>query len=276
MSTPRAADRRVPSHDAHAKTGFTLIELLVVIAIIAILAAMLLPTLGKAKRKGQEIVCRSNLRQMGLSFQMYLNDHGKTYPIAYSKDQFWMAKVLINAPSNPLRICPAAPVPPKRVATEYAWGSATAAWYGNKTGESLWITGYEGSYGMNGWFYSEEGSLGSGDAARHFTKEGQFQQPVITPIFADCAWADGWPVATDSPARDLLVDPDSQKMMARFCIGRHGSTPRPPPRKISPGATLPGTIHMVFVDGHADAVRLEKLWEVYWHRGYVPPAKRPQ
>ncbi|MFW6066550.1 MAG: DUF1559 domain-containing protein [Planctomycetota bacterium] len=67
---------------ARDKWGFTLIELLVVIAIIALLMAILMPALGQAREAARVVLCASNLRQVNIAMQSYLQDHRDTYPCA--------------------------------------------------------------------------------------------------------------------------------------------------------------------------------------------------
>jgi prepilin-type N-terminal cleavage/methylation domain-containing protein/prepilin-type processing-associated H-X9-DG protein len=101
-----------PALPGRCARAFTLIELLVVIAIIAILAAMLLPALSRAKAKGQQASCMSNLRQIGIAGVMYINDF-KQYPGDYSANNnayVWPTRLLYLMGNNRKAFsCPAAP-----------------------------------------------------------------------------------------------------------------------------------------------------------------------
>ena len=77
----KSRNREMKTDMKKIRLGFTLIELLVVVAIIAILAAILLPALTKAKEKARIVVCASNLKQIGLAMDLYTNDNNGVYPV---------------------------------------------------------------------------------------------------------------------------------------------------------------------------------------------------
>ena len=89
-----------------ARRGFTLIELLVVIAIIAILAAMLLPALSRAKEAGRRIFCLNNLSQLTVAAQLYVSDNHGVYPPRDNTSR-WPNRFFDNYGKNPkVLLCP--------------------------------------------------------------------------------------------------------------------------------------------------------------------------
>jgi prepilin-type N-terminal cleavage/methylation domain-containing protein/prepilin-type processing-associated H-X9-DG protein len=121
--------------------GFTLIELLVVIAIIAILAAMLLPALSSAKEAGRRIACLSNMRQLGLASQMYVDDNRGAYPVR-SETNSWPNQFYNYYGKNvKILLCP----------TDVATGFTAPATVGSGSSSNNVADASPRSYIINGW-----------------------------------------------------------------------------------------------------------------------------
>jgi prepilin-type N-terminal cleavage/methylation domain-containing protein len=254
----------------HFTGAFTLIELLVVIAIIAILAALLLPALAKAKDKAREAACVNNLKEMALTYIMYEGDYqGIGIDYGGSSYKLWMNAMLeYSAKVNQIRSCPVAP--DRSRAKGLSKGNAVACWDWNSFTTATDTNVNIGSYGLNGWLYSNCPTRAT--TGGYFGKESSINQPTQTPAFFDAVWTDTWIMISDAPTPNLdLIWGDSSDIptsaVDRLLVARH---PLVSGAKAVFKQAIPGTIETAFVDGHVARLRLQDIKTVYWHKDFVP------
>jgi len=108
-------------------------------------------------------------------------------------------------------------------------------------------------------------------------READIAMPALTPFVGDAMWVDAWPEATDAPARNLYEGDGPAGVWGGTALRgtawgarvplRAGCSPGKPCRAPSPPPAWTAT---------SRRFKLDRLWQFYWHRGYVQPATRPR
>ncbi len=256
----------------HAAPGFTLIELLVVISIVALLMAVLMPTLQRVRKQAKAARCQSNLRQWGILWATYAAENdghlggwrdrpgepgdpwwgwgwwgwwgtwGPSGPQGPESPRYTVTKDIMCCP---MATKPANPTgqgsPAGGTFLAWGWGDRPSPWYGH------------GSYGVNHWTHWWW-RYDYPDEQRFHWSSIDVKNAAAVPMLLDSYWPwGGWyrEAWTLPPESDAVPTRGPSGPVNAFCINRHD-----------------GYVNGLFLDWSVRKVGLKELWTLKWHREY--------
>ena len=245
------------------RKGFTLIELLVVIAIIALLMSILMPALGRVKRQARTSACLGLLRQWGVFFRMYVDEHDGYFMEGFSgvypsgNNRWCKAMKAYHKWDSELTCCPNATKPwyEKSGADNSLAGTfrgSTTAWGYYQDGG--WEEPLKGSYGINGWCNNPDpGRSHSGKPEEYHWRSPDIPGAAYVPLFTASQRYNNWPEHTDPPpvSDGQYWSDGSGAHIFRIVLNRHD-----------------GFINALFMDWSARKVGLKEIWTLKWHKAY--------
>ncbi len=258
------------------KKGFTLIELLVVISIIALLVAILMPALSKAREQARAAICQVNLKSWSKMFVMYIDENDDKFMHGSSESEWegiWIYAMsdyydgtdakstssISPGGADNIRMCPSTNKfhsdladPKNQADNKTAWG----VWENDDKFEQM---NFYGSYGINWWvndFKGTEIDIAKGVPGNQenlFWRKPTSRNANNIPVLQDCTYWLARPHHTNLPPdRDgIWFWDDIKGGMDRVFTNRHS-----------------GNINMLFMDWSVRKVRLEDLWSLKWHKGF--------
>jgi prepilin-type N-terminal cleavage/methylation domain-containing protein len=244
--------------------AFTLIELLAVIAVVALLMALLVPALSRARKHTKAMICLSNLKQWGTTFALYMRENEGRLP-ARGIDALWLLRGRVTSRTGPnepqvrqnvrtqgIARCPMATQPPNP--------DFPASPYGNppvyvKQGDvsRVWeivspAPAFQASYGLNMALFQYNPWMRSGASTGSETSTFSIRGGAGIPVLLDSAM----PI----PSASATIPPPPLPSllgagMGPFCVNRHE-----------------GLVGGLFLDWSVRKIGLKELWTLKWHPSF--------
>ena len=260
--------RRLPN-----RNGFTLIELLVVIGVIALLIAILVPVLRKARNQARTVVCQSNLNQWGQIMNLYTEENEGCLPRSFPRTYLLILRGPFQNNGNRglsdyapistegIACCPMAATGPAESARKRSWGLSLKDgehWEGESihgdTFRAWEMTGmgppFRCSYGFNSYFLSYRWEISKSYGTVYGFNTHLVKGRAGIPAFLDSA------LPKDYPSNSSASPPDWDRYddlcdMRAFCLNRHN-----------------GYINGMFLDWSVRKIGLKELWTLNWNREF--------